>query len=108
MVDTKRLPKNSADQENGSGTTSTETVLFGSEAKFSVADAASPPDGLAAASLVAALLKPRFTYPSAISFPILSLRVALVIQPTSFPGAEGETSFIPGGRGIYDTEIQRH
>ena len=71
-------------------------VLSGSGAKFSVADAPGPPDGLAAASLVPAPLKPRFTYPRAISLPIVSLRVALVIQPTSFPGAEGGTSFIPG------------
>src|SRR6266540_2783363 len=62
------------------------------ERKRNPFDAESPV--VTTSNFVPTLLKPRFTYPIAISF--LSLRAALVIQPTSFPpGVEGGTSFIP-------------
>ena len=64
--------------------------------------------GESAFRFVAGSLKPRFTYASAISFPSRWLRVALVIQPASFPDAEGATSFIPGRSGALFSEINPH
>ena len=81
-------------QGNGSETTSTGIAPTGSSES--------------ASRFVAGLLKPRFTYPSAISFPSRWLRVALVIQPASFPDAEGATSFIPGWSGVLFSEINPH
>src|SRR5258708_11601270 len=81
-------------QGNGSETTSTGIAPTGSSES--------------ASRFVAGLLKPRFTYPSAISFPSRWLRVALVIQPASFPDAEGTTSFIPGWSGVLFSEINPH
>src|SRR4029077_3158596 len=81
-------------QRNGSETTSTGIAPTG------------PSES--ASRFVAGLLKPRFTYPSAISFPSRWLRVALVIQPASFPDAEGATSFIPGWSGLLFSEINPH
>src|SRR6266480_2218031 len=79
-------------QRNGSETISTGIAASGESAfKF-----------------VAELLKPRFTYPSAISFPSRWLRVTLVIQPDSFPDPEGATSFIPGWSGVLFGEINPH
>ena len=86
-------------QRNGSGTTSTEIGL-------AVCGVESP--GPTASNFVPELLNPRFTYPSAISFPSRSLRVALVIQPASFPAVEGTASFIPGRSGTSFTEINPH
>lgn len=65
---------------NGSETTSTGIAASG-ESAF---------------NFVAGSVKPRFTYPRAISFPSRWLAAALVIQPASFPDTEGATSFIPG------------
>src|SRR4029077_1762449 len=81
-------------QGNGSETTSTGIAPTGSSER--------------ASKFVAGSLKPRFTYPSAISFPRQWLRVALVIQPTSFPDAKGATSFIPDSSGVLFSEINPH
>src|SRR5215475_6438513 len=79
-------------QRNGSETTSTG-IAASDESAF---------------KLVPGLLKPRFTYPRAISFPSCWLRVALVIQPTSFPGAEGATSLIAGLSAALFSEVNPH
>ena len=79
-------------QRNGSETTSTGI----------------PASGESAFRFTAVLLKPRFTYPRAISFPRRALRVALVTHPASFPGAEEARSFIPGCSGELFTEINPH
>ena len=83
LVDIARRIRESCEipQRNGSETTSTGIGPTGSSES--------------ASRFVAGLLKPRFTYPSAISFPSRRLRVALVIQPASFPDAEGATSLHP-------------
>src|SRR5262245_18027559 len=81
-------------QRNGSETTSTE-----------IAPAASDESAF---KFAPGLLKPRFTYPRAISFRSCWLRVALVIQPASFPDAEGATSVIPGCSGLLFSEINPH
>src|SRR5215831_828421 len=81
-------------QRNGSETTWTGIV---------------PAESIESASkFVAGLLNPRFTYPSAISFPSRWLRVALVIQPASFPDADGVTSFMAGWSGVLISEINPH
>jgi hypothetical protein len=81
-------------QGNGNETTSTGIAPPGSSES--------------ASNFVAALLNPRFTYASAISFPSRVLRVVLVIQPASFPDAEGATSFIPRWSGVSLSEINPH
>ena len=81
-------------QRNGSKTTWTGIV---------------PAESIESASkFMPGLLNPRFTYPSAISFPSRWLRVALVIQPTSFPGAEGATSLIAGLSAALFSEVNPH
>src|SRR5262245_2914127 len=82
----RKIRKLRVRQRKGSETTSTGIAPTGSSES--------------ASRFVAGLLKPRFTYPSAISFPRRWLHVALVTQPASFPDAEGATSFIPDWSGV--------
>src|SRR5438034_11002201 len=73
-------------QRNGSGTTAIEIA-----SGFCVPESA----GTTTSNLVPTLLKPRFTYPSAISLPNRSLLVALGFPQTSFPPADVASTLIP-------------